>query len=102
MMPVLSIGLALWFLPLLLVALARGAESLHARLYAFFMKAALVTFGGAYAVLAYVTQEAAAALAGSAGSKRSTASRSRRRRRGRSSWCCSSSVSWRAGTIPKA
>ena len=59
MLPVLSIGLALWFLPLLLVAISRGAESLHARLYTFFMKAALVTFGGAYAVLAYVTQAAA-------------------------------------------
>lgn len=59
MLPVLSIGLTLWFLPLILVTLWRGWESLHARLYSFFMKAALVTFGGAYAVLAYVTQAAA-------------------------------------------
>ena len=59
MLPVLATGLVLWFLPLLLVTLWRGGESLHARLYSFFMRAALVTFGGAYAVLAYVTQAAA-------------------------------------------
>jgi chromate transporter len=35
-----------------------GWESLYARLYRFFTLAALVTFGGAYAVLAYVTQMA--------------------------------------------
>jgi chromate transporter len=59
MLPVLAAGLALWFLPLLLVTLWRGAQSLHAQVYSFFMRAALVTFGGAYAVLAYVTQAAA-------------------------------------------
>ena len=37
----------------------RGWGSLHAQEYRFFTQAALVTFGGAYAVLAYVTQAAA-------------------------------------------
>ncbi len=49
-------GLALWVLPLLAVALTLGPQSLWSRLYIFFTQAALVTFGGAYAVLGYVTQ----------------------------------------------
>jgi len=56
---ILAVGVLLWALPLVPVVLLRGADSLHARLYAFFTRAALVTFGGAYAVLAYVTQAAA-------------------------------------------
>src|SRR5215211_3652223 len=56
---VLAAGLALWLLPLLALAAWRGAGSLHAQEYRFFTQAALVTFGGAYAVLAYVTQAAA-------------------------------------------
>jgi chromate transporter len=49
-------GLALWLLPLLVVAATLGPQSLWSRLYLFFTQAALVTFGGAYAVLGYVTQ----------------------------------------------
>ena len=49
-------GLALWLLPLVLVTASLGAQSLWMRLYLFFTQAALVTFGGAYAVLGYVTQ----------------------------------------------
>ncbi len=49
-------GLALWLLPLVPVILVLGGDSLWARLYLFFTQAALVTFGGAYAVLGYVTQ----------------------------------------------
>ena len=56
---VLSTGLALWILPLVSVTAWRGWGSLHAQEYRFFTQAALVTFGGAYAVLAYVTQAAA-------------------------------------------
>ena len=59
---VLLIGLALWLLPLGILILWRGAGSLHAQEYLFFTQAALVTFGGAYAVLAYVTQAAAGAF----------------------------------------
>jgi chromate transporter len=50
------IGLALWVLPYVALVVWRGAESIHATEYRFFTKAALATFGGAYAVLAYVTQ----------------------------------------------
>lgn len=60
---VFVIGFALWLLPLLVFIAWRGWDSLHVQEYGFFTKAALVTFGGAYAVLAYVTQ----AVAGSYG-----------------------------------
>ena len=49
-------GLALWTLPLVAVSAALGFGSFWTRLYLFFTQAALVTFGGAYAVLGYVTQ----------------------------------------------
>ena len=49
-------GLVLWIVPLVPVVLLLGAGSLWTRLYLFFTQAALVTFGGAYAVLGYATQ----------------------------------------------
>ncbi len=52
----LAVGLTLWLAPFLAVGLWRGFDSLHAQEYRYFTQAALVTFGGAYAVLAYVTQ----------------------------------------------
>src|SRR5689334_1453734 len=52
-------GLFLWFLPFIVLTVWQGWGSLYAQQYRFFTKAALVTFGGAYAVLAYVTQAAA-------------------------------------------
>ncbi|HEY0657930.1 MAG TPA: chromate transporter, partial [Pyrinomonadaceae bacterium] len=42
--------------PFITLGLWRGFDSLHAQEYRYFTQAALVTFGGAYAVLAYVTQ----------------------------------------------
>jgi chromate transporter len=51
----LLVGLSLWVAPLLLLAPTVGLHSLWAAVYVFFTKAALVTFGGAYAVLGYVT-----------------------------------------------
>ena len=53
---VLAAGIALWILPFVALGYWRGFESLHVEEYTFFTQAALVTFGGAYAVLAYVTQ----------------------------------------------
>lgn len=50
----LGIGLALWGAPLLALWLA--GQSFLLTLGLFFSKLALVTFGGAYAVLAYMTQ----------------------------------------------
>jgi chromate transporter len=56
---ILALGFILWLLPLAALVAWRGWGSLHAQEYRFFTQAALVTFGGAYAVLAYVTQAAA-------------------------------------------
>ena len=56
---ILVTGLVLWALPFAAIVWWRGGASLHAQEYRFFTQAALVTFGGAYAVLAYVTQAAA-------------------------------------------
>jgi chromate transporter len=53
---VVSVALVLWVVPLLACGAALGFDSLWSRLYLFFTQAALVTFGGAYAVLGYVTQ----------------------------------------------
>jgi len=50
------IWLALWFVPLLLVGAIADNELLTS-IGAFFSKLAVVTFGGAYAVLAYLAQD---------------------------------------------
>ena len=52
------VGLILWALPLAALVAWRGRGSLHVEEYRFFTVAAFVTFGGAYAVLAYVIQAA--------------------------------------------
>ncbi|MFD1733898.1 chromate transporter [Deinococcus malanensis] len=52
------IGLASWFGPLLLVGALFGFSSVFWQMSKFFSQMAVVTFGGAYAVLAYVAQEA--------------------------------------------
>ncbi len=60
---VLALGLALWFTPLVALAAALGPGSVYFKIGEFFSKAAVVTFGGAYSVLAYVAQEAVATYA---------------------------------------
>jgi len=54
---VVGAGVALWAAPLALLASTHGQATL-ARMAWFFTKAALLTFGGAYAVLPYVVQGA--------------------------------------------
>lgn len=56
---ILTLGVILWAIPFVMLGAWRGWSSLHVQEYRFFTQAALVTFGGAYAVLAYVTQAAA-------------------------------------------
>ena len=53
----LAIWLAVWIVPLLAVAAIFGPDHVLAQLAIFFSKLAVVTFGGAYAVLAYMAQE---------------------------------------------
>lgn len=50
--------LALWLVPVAAVIIALGIDNVFAQIAVFFSKMALVTFGGAYAVLAYVAQQA--------------------------------------------
>ena len=55
---VLVVGLVAWGVPLGTVAALTGRHSVFTEQALFFSGAALVTFGGAYAVLAYVAQKA--------------------------------------------
>ncbi|MGI8981948.1 MAG: chromate efflux transporter [Pirellulaceae bacterium] len=52
------IWLTLWFAPLALLALLLGPDSIYVKEGVFFSQAAVLTFGGAYSVLAYIGQEA--------------------------------------------
>ena len=52
------IAAVLWLGPVALLALALGPDNVFSRLATFFSLLAVVTFGGAYAVLAYVAQAA--------------------------------------------
>ena len=53
-----SICLALWWAPIAALALARGRGDVFTEIGVFFSQLAVVTFGGAYAVLAYMAQQA--------------------------------------------
>ena len=53
-----SLCLGLWFAPILALGVWLGWDSVPVAQGLFFSKAALVTFGGAYAVLPYVAQQA--------------------------------------------
>jgi chromate transporter len=57
---VLLVGLVAWGLPIAAVGVLTGAHSVFTEQALFFSGAAVVTFGGAYAVLAYVAQQAVA------------------------------------------
>lgn len=54
----LVVGVAVWLVPVAAVVLLTGAGSTLSQQGVFFSGTALVTFGGAYAVLAYVAQRA--------------------------------------------
>ncbi|MFO1067601.1 MAG: chromate efflux transporter [Geminicoccaceae bacterium] len=55
---VLAGGLALWLGPVVLLVAVLGRHDLFSELAVYFSKMAVVTFGGAYAVLAWVAQAA--------------------------------------------
>ena len=52
------VSLAVWLLPVGLILTLAGPGSVFSNIAVFFSQMAVVTFGGAYAVLAYVAQEA--------------------------------------------
>ena len=55
---VLLVGVLLWALPIILLIALYGTQHILLQMSLFFSKAALLTFGGAYAVLPYVFQAA--------------------------------------------
>jgi len=55
---VAGVILVLWLAPVLTLGLTLGWDNTFTQIAVFFSKMAVVTFGGAYAVLAYVAQEA--------------------------------------------
>ncbi len=55
---VIAIWGGLWLLPFVALAAGFGWRSAYVEIASFFSKMAVVTFGGAYAVLAYVAQQA--------------------------------------------
>jgi chromate transporter len=54
----ITIGLVLWWVPVVVAALLLGSGHVLVAIGLFFSKLAVVTFGGAYAVLAYMAQQA--------------------------------------------
>jgi chromate transporter len=55
---VVALWSSLWFAPVLAIYLYLGSQNVYFQEALFFSKTAIVTFGGAYAVLAYVAQQA--------------------------------------------
>jgi len=55
---ILGVGVVLWFAPVAVAALVFSRDSVFVDQGLFFSGAAVVTFGGAYAVLSYVAQQA--------------------------------------------
>jgi chromate transporter len=53
-----GIWLVLWLTPVCALVIGLGMEDVFSKIAVFFSKMAVVTFGGAYAVLAYVAQQA--------------------------------------------
>lgn len=54
---ILTVGLTLWFGPIVALAVWTGRDSIWVDQGVLFSTAAVVTFGGAYSVLAYMTQQ---------------------------------------------
>jgi chromate transporter len=55
---VAALWLTLWLVPVIALAVTLGTDHVFSQIAVFFSKMAVVTFGGAYAVLAYVAQQA--------------------------------------------
>jgi chromate transporter len=53
-----AVALGLWLLPVAALVVVLGTQNVFAREALFFSQTAVVTFGGAYAVLSYIAQEA--------------------------------------------
>jgi chromate transporter len=56
LLKIIAVCFALWLIPFAILLFAYGYENLSVQFYLFFTQSAFVTFGGAYAVLAYINQ----------------------------------------------
>lgn len=56
---VFAVWFTIWLAPIFALLIALGSSDVFSQIAIFFSKMAMVTFGGAYAVLAYVAQQAA-------------------------------------------
>lgn len=56
LLKITAVCLVLWFVPFAILIYKFGISDLLTQVYLFFTQAAFVTFGGAYAVLAYINQ----------------------------------------------
>ena len=90
---------AVWLVPIVAVAAGAGPAD-RSRTGVFFSKAALVTFGGAYAVLAYVVARGRPVRMAAAGPDGGRPRARRDHARARSSWSWSSSASWARTSTP--
>jgi chromate transporter len=96
---------ALWLLPVAALLLLLGPDNVFGQIAVFFSKMAVVTFGGAYAVLAYVAQAAVETYGWLKPGEMLDGLGLAETTPGRSSWSPSSSASWersglRAPSIP--
>ena len=57
MLTAIIVGMTLWWLPIVLAAVLVGSSHVLVAIGVFFSKLAVVSFGGAYALLAYMAQE---------------------------------------------
>ena len=57
-MGIIVAGLTLWLAPTVLLLLTLGPSNIYTQLAVFFSFAAVITFGGAYAILAFIAQQA--------------------------------------------
>jgi chromate transporter len=55
---ILLVGIAIWLAPTVVLWLTFGPASIFTQLAVFFSFAAVITFGGAYAILAFIAQQA--------------------------------------------
>ncbi len=55
---IIAVFLPLWFIPVIGLGIWRGWNDIFVDIGVLFSKASMVTFGGAYAVLAYISQQA--------------------------------------------
>jgi chromate transporter len=56
LLKIIAVCFALWLIPFAILLFAYGYENLSVQIFLFFTQSAFVTFGGAYAVLAYINQ----------------------------------------------